>query len=86
MTELVMVLTALTFTLRARSWLRQEYRPYVERRVQERARGLRRGALIDRWATDGNGMSDETWIRVLRHVNKATRAERRRLMRQRSTA
>lgn len=86
MTVFLTVLAVLWFTQRAWVVIRREYVPYVERRLQERAQGLPRGALAERWATPGNGMDEDTWIRVLKHVNKATRLERRQLLRQRDTA
>lgn len=86
MTIFAVTLAVLYAAVRARGWLRDRYTPWYETRLQERAQGLPRGSLAERWQTDGNGMSDEAWIRVLRHVNKATRLERKQLLRQRDTA
>lgn len=83
MTIFIVVLAVLYVAHRARSWIRDRYVPWYELRLQERSRGLPRGALAERWQTDGNGMADDTWIRVLRHVNRATRLERKQLLRQR---
>lgn len=86
MTIFLTVLAVLYVAVRARAWLRDRYTPWYELRLQERRQGLRRGALAERWGHDGNGMTDEAWIRVLRHVNNATRSERKQLLRQRNTA
>lgn len=83
MTIFVAVFTVLYVSVRMRRWVRERYTPWYETRLQERIQGLPRGSLAERWHTPGNGMADETWIRVLRHVNKATRLERKQLLRQR---
>jgi hypothetical protein len=83
MTIFLAVLAVLYAAHRARRWLQEWYVPWYELRLQERAQGLPRGALAERWGHDGNGMADDTWIRVLRHVNEATRVERKQLLRQR---
>jgi hypothetical protein len=77
------VLAVLYVSHRARRWLRDWYTPWYETRLQERSQGLPRGALAERWQTDGNGLSDEAWLWVLRNVNNATRNERKQLLRQR---
>jgi len=86
MTIFVAVFAVLCVSVRMRGWVRNRYVPWYETRLQERLQGLPRGSLAERWHTPGNGMTDEAWIRVLRHVNRATRLERKQLLRQRNTA
>jgi hypothetical protein len=69
MTIFLTVLAVLYVSHRARRWLREWYVPWYEQRLQERAEGLPRGSLNERWGTDGNGMSDEAWIDQLRGFN-----------------
>jgi hypothetical protein len=83
MTIFAVVLAVLYVSLRMRAWLRDRYTPWYETWLQERAQGLPRGSLAERWQTPGNGMSDEAWVWVLRNVNNATRDERKQLLRQR---
>lgn len=56
-----------------RAW----YVPWYERRLQERAQGLPRGVLRERWHTPGH--DDSTWPDRLRQWNDATRYLRGRL-------
>ena len=86
MTIFAAVFAVLYVSLRMRRWVREHYTPWYEIRLQERMQGLPRGSLAERWHTPGNGMTDETWYRVLKNVNKTTRRERARLFRQGDTA
>lgn len=83
MTIFALTLAVLYVAVRLRTWLRDRFTPWYETRLQEQAQGLPRGALAERWQTPGNGMTDDTWVRVLRHLNKVTRVERAQLLRQR---
>lgn len=81
MTIFVVVLAVLYASLRMRAWLRDRYTPWYELRLQEQLQGLPRGALAERWQTNGNGMADEEWLAQLRRFNRTNR-----ILRQRDTA
>jgi hypothetical protein len=77
-TIFVVVLAVLYVSVRMRNWLRDRYVPWYETRLQERAQGLPRGSLAERWQTPGNGMADEEWISQLRRFNQTNRILRQR--------
>ena len=54
-----------------RRGLRVWYRPWAERRHAEDAQGLPRGALIERWGHEGNGISDRHRERLLKAMNRS---------------
>lgn len=73
MTIFIVVLAVLYVAHRARRWIRDRYVPWYELRLREKAEGLPRGSLNERWGTDGNGMDDDQWIDQLCRFNRTNR-------------
>lgn len=65
--------TVLTVSLTAWHAIRTHLGPYLERRADEQARGLPRGALRERWQHHGNGMTDDEWHGMLERMNRTQR-------------
>lgn len=83
MTIFVLTFAVLYVSLRARAFIRDRFTPWYETRLQEQAQGLPRGSLAERWQTREDWISEDAWIRLLKHLNRATRVERAQLLRQR---
>jgi len=83
MTIFAAVFAVLYVSVRMRRWVRDWYTPWYEIRLQERLQGLPRGSLAERWQHTEDWITDDAWCRLLKHVNRATRLERKQLLRQR---
>lgn len=76
MTIFLATVVLLYATHLARTWIRGNWVPWYELRLQERAEGLPWGSLKERWHHPEDWISDEDWCRLLEHANRMNHVSR----------